>query len=1559
MRSYLVCSLVIVLFAASGCGDDRPSVDARDGAGDGSGDGNANADRADVGTDMRVDAPGGSGGGTAGTGGSTAGTGGGIGGTGGGTAGTGGADAGTDAGGSDGGTPTCSDGIKNSDETGIDCGGHCGKCGPGGPCLVNADCLYTCKADKTCAACNVAADCPGAETECDHRTCTAGACGNMREAAGTVLTVQATGDCKRRQCAADGTVAVANDDTDVPDDRNPCTNDICTTGAPSHTMMPANSNCGGANHCNATGQCVGCSVAADCPGTDTACRTRTCTAGGVCGFSFTASGTKLVDPTARDCKGLQCDGAGNSQVVNDAADLPVDNNACTTDECSAGTPANRPEPSGKACGGSLVCDGASNCVECLSASTCPGTDTDCHTRSCVSGECGISNTAAGTLVAGQTPNDCKKNVCSGQGATISASDDLDLPVDGNPCTSDVCSAGTPSNPFVTAGNSCGANTICDGQGACVTCLTHTSCPGTDTECHMRTCTNGVCGISNAAAGTPLATQMAGDCKRSQCDGQGQSIVVDDNGDVPNDGKACTDDICTSGVPSNPNLASGTSCGANLMCNGQGACVGCITAANCGTDTTCQTHTCTNGQCGVTNAAAGTPLPAGSQTAGDCKRVQCDGSGQTTTVNDDNDRPVDTNACTQDLCNAGIPSNPPEAAGTTCSQGGGTRCNGSGTAPACVQCLQPSQCPGSDTACQVRTCSAAGVCGTSNTADGTEVGTPAPGDCKKTICMTGAQVTVNDNADVPVDGNACTMDLCTSGTPSNPPQAANAPCNENGGTRCNGSATVPACVQCLTNGHCGNDTLCQMHICSAAGTCGVSNVANGTVVGVPVPGDCRQNVCNGSGIEVSAIDDLDIPVDNNACTFDVCTAGQPTNPSRPANDPCSQDNGTRCNGSGTCVQCIVAGHCGTDTACKTFTCSAAGVCGSSNADDGTLVTNVPVGNCHRDVCMTGAITTVVDDNDVDVDGNLCTDDVCSGGVSSHPNVAAATSCGPGLMCNGNGACVGCLTDDNCPQPPNDCQVRVCMTGGVCGFTNKNAGTPSSTDVAGDCHQDVCDGFGDVLHQIDDNDKPATTNQCLQSVCTAGVPSNPPFGQGVACTQNNGTLCNGAGACVECLTSTTCPGGPDSECHQRTCSPAGVCGIVDAPPGTAASGGPSGDCQKNVCDGTGGIISVADDADVPAPNNQCTLTICLGGSLNTTNRPHGTSCTVNGLTCDGGGSCMTTFSVLRVNGTTNSGTAVTIEERRLDGGVVTATNIPATAMGGNFPLVISGGATSEGGMSLSGDGRYLILPGYNATTATTNLNAAGVNRVVGRVDAASPANINITTQVTQAQAFGGNNVRGATSQDGTSFWMSGAGTGGGVVYVTLGNTTVTQLTNAQLPNIRWVHIFGGQLYGTSNQTNFSNVFSVGTGLPTAAPATAVATPGMPAGTGPSPFSFVFADRDPLVPGFDRLYVADDGGTTFIAANQGIQKWTLAQGATNWTRVATFNLPQPAPPANTFGFRGLAGIVSPTSVTLIGSTSEATGNRLVVFVDTDSGTPVGTVVGTAGAGTAFRGVTPSPHL
>jgi hypothetical protein len=50
------------------------------------------------------------------------------------------------------------------------------------------------------------------------------------------------------------------------------------------------------------------------------------------------------------------------------------------------------------------------------------------------------------------------------------------------------------------------------------------------------------------------------------------------------------------------------------------------------------------------------------------------------------------------------------------------------------------------------------------------------------------ISIIDNLDVPVDGRACTGDVCTNGIPSNPALAYGTTCNENGGQICNGSGT---------------------------------------------------------------------------------------------------------------------------------------------------------------------------------------------------------------------------------------------------------------------------------------------------------------------------------------------------------------------------------------------------------------------------------------------------------------------------------------------------------------------------------------------------------------------------------------------------------------------------------------------------------------------------------------------------------------------------------------------------------------------------------------------------
>src|SRR5262249_30233368 len=158
--------------------------------------------------------------------------------------------------------------------------------------------------------------------------------------------------------------------------------------------------------------------------------------------------------------------------------------------------------------------------------------------------------------------------------------------------------------------------------------------------------------SKLPSGTAVTAQVAGDCKVIQCDGGGNQVQVTDDSDRPVDGNACTADVCTAGVPSNPPLPPDTSCGGPAVCDRARHCFGCVPAGDCpGQDSACQARTCgADFTCGVSNVPDGTAL--GAQTAGDCRTAACDGNGNVKSVADDSDLPDDGNPCTIDACTQG-------------------------------------------------------------------------------------------------------------------------------------------------------------------------------------------------------------------------------------------------------------------------------------------------------------------------------------------------------------------------------------------------------------------------------------------------------------------------------------------------------------------------------------------------------------------------------------------------------------------------------------------------------------------------------------------------------------------------------------------------------------------------------------------------------------------------------------------------------------------------------------------------------------------------------------------
>jgi len=54
---------------------------------------------------------------------------------------------------------TCSDGIQNGDETGIDCGGSCPRCANGSSCLSRSDCSSALCSGRVCVSCANRFDC--------------------------------------------------------------------------------------------------------------------------------------------------------------------------------------------------------------------------------------------------------------------------------------------------------------------------------------------------------------------------------------------------------------------------------------------------------------------------------------------------------------------------------------------------------------------------------------------------------------------------------------------------------------------------------------------------------------------------------------------------------------------------------------------------------------------------------------------------------------------------------------------------------------------------------------------------------------------------------------------------------------------------------------------------------------------------------------------------------------------------------------------------------------------------------------------------------------------------------------------------------------------------------------------------------------------------------------------------------------------------------------------------------------------------------------------------------
>ena len=412
---------------------------------------------------------------------------------------------------------------------------------------------------------------------------------------------------------------------------------------------------------------------------------------------------------------------------------------------------------------------------------------------------------------------------SGGSTACASASDCD---DGDDCSDDSCVNGSCQHATSADGQACTVATsagICE-AGSCVV-----ACSGSDpSECDDdEPCTDDACdAVSQRCTHAPVpdgpvTDPVAGDCGTVLCLDGTTTTEVDD-ADVPVDGNPCTDDVCTQGTPSNPPVAAGTSCGGDLVCDDAGICVGCNLPADCpGTNDFCQTVTCDAQQCGVSYTADGTALPAGDQTAGACKEIQCDGAGGTKTVN--------------------------RANGTSCDDG--QFCNGSDSCSggSCGHSGDP--CPGADgdSDCS-ETCNESSDSCTSNDANGSSCNDGLYCNGSDT-CSSGSCSSHAGNPCPGADGDSdCTescnesSDNCTASDPNG------SSCSD--GLYCNGSDT---CSGGSCSGHAGNpcpgpdgDSDCSETCNESTNSCTANDPIYSPCPGYPnwccISGSCQNGPC---------------------------------------------------------------------------------------------------------------------------------------------------------------------------------------------------------------------------------------------------------------------------------------------------------------------------------------------------------------------------------------------------------------------------------------------------------------------------------------------------------------------------------------------------------------------------------------------------------------------------------------------------------------------------------------------------------------------------------------------
>ena len=395
--------------------------------------------------------------------------------------------------------PSCNDGVKNQDETDVDCGGNCSPCSSGPTCSAGDGCKVGCDpVDPDCgggtgSTCDVGDGCkPGCDPidpDCGSGTCSEGdvclaGCDPVDP------------DCGNGSCSADDICMVGCDPVD-PD-----------CGSSNSTCMPGD-GCAG-------GQCV--PPDPDCDG-------ATCSEDDIC-----LAGCDPVDP---DCLGGSCE--ENSDCLSGFCYQ----GHCMEASCEDGIINN---------GESDVDCGGPNCQLCYADPTCAEGDGCKVGCAPVDPDCGGDDQSTCSPGDGCKPGcapvdpDCGEGSCSGGDVCLAGCAPVDPDCHNASCSSgDVCMIGCnpvdpdcgSSNSTCMAGDGCAGgqcvppDTDCDGASCSEDDVCLAGCEPIDLDCLGDKC--------NMDSDCVTGYCHEGHCSEASCN---DSIINQDETDVDCGGSVC-------------------------------------------------------------------------------------------------------------------------------------------------------------------------------------------------------------------------------------------------------------------------------------------------------------------------------------------------------------------------------------------------------------------------------------------------------------------------------------------------------------------------------------------------------------------------------------------------------------------------------------------------------------------------------------------------------------------------------------------------------------------------------------------------------------------------------------------------------------------------------------------------------------------------------------------------------------------------------------------------------------------------------------------------------------